>query len=138
MRKTRKQKRCNKERETNEKFLKNLSDHRLTNSQVSILSKGLRLIPTPVTNENEIKRHLLADFEQFARRMRLQYIFHGNHEGKHPFHVKWNWIPPVQPSVALESYLENVKVRLAEITTQKPKYNLSRKEHIGNIPKKNR
>ena len=131
VRKTAKQKRCNKERETNEKFLKNLSDHRLTNSQVSILSKELRLIPTPMTNENEIKRHLLADFEQFARRMRLQYIFHGNHAGKHPFHVKSNWIPPVQPSVALESYLENVKVRLAEITTQKPKYNLSRKEHIG-------
>ena len=42
-----------------------------------------------------------------------------------------NWIPPVQPSVALESYLENVKVRLAEITTQKPKYNLSRMEHTA-------
>ena len=103
----------------------------MTDSQVSILSKGLRFIPTPVTNENEIKRHLLADFEQFVRRMRLQYIFHGNHKGKHPFHVKPNWIPPVQPSVALESYLENVKVRLNEITTQKPKYNLSRKEHIA-------
>ena len=61
--------------------------------------------------------------------MRLQYIFHGNHKGKHPFNVKPNWIPPVQPSVALESYLENVKVRLAEITTQKPKYDLSPKEH---------
>ena len=84
-----------------------------------------------MTNENEIKRHLLVDFEQFARRMRLQYIFHGNHKGKHPFHVKSNWIPPVQHSVALESYLENVKVRLNEITTQKPKYNLSRKEHIA-------
>ena len=84
-----------------------------------------------MTNENEIKRHLLANFEQFARRTRLQYIFHGNHKGKHPFHVKSNWIPPVQPSVALESYLENVKVRLDEITTQKPKYNLSRKEHIA-------
>ena len=22
----------------------------------------------------------------------------------HPFHVKPNWIPPVQPSIALESY----------------------------------
>ena len=106
----------------------------MTDSQVSILSKVLRFIPTPVTNENEIKRHLLADFpdfEQFARRMRLQYIFHGNHNGKHPFHVESNWIPPVQPSVALESYLENVKVGLAEITTQRPKYNLSRKEHIA-------
>ena len=35
------------------------------------------------------------------------------------------------PSVALESYLENVKVRLAEITMQKPKYNFSRKEHVA-------
>ena len=130
-RKTAKQIRYNKEREENEKFLKNLSDHRLTDSQVSVLSKGLRFIPTPVTNGNEIKRHLLADFEHFARRMRLQYIFHGNNKGKHPFHVKSNWVPPVQPSVALESYLENVKVGLAEITVQKPKYNLSRKEHTA-------
>ena len=58
-------------------------------------------------------------------------MFHGDHKGKHPFHVKSNWIPPVQPSVAVESYLENAKVRLAEITTQKPKFNLSRKEHIA-------
>ena len=55
-------KRCNKERETNKKFLKNFSDHRLTDSQVSIRSKELRFIHTPVTNENEIKRHLLTDF----------------------------------------------------------------------------
>ena len=51
---------------------------------------------------------------------------------KHPFQVKSNWIPPVQPSVALETYLEDVKVRLAEMTTQKPKYNyLSCKENIA-------
>ena len=102
-------------------FSKSLSDHRLIDSQVSVLSKGLRFIPTHVTNEKEIKCNLFVDFEQFARRMRLQYIFHSNHKGKHPFHEKSNWIPPVQPSVALESYLENVKVRLAETTTQKPK-----------------
>ena len=35
----------------------------------------------------------LLDFEQFATRMRLQYIFHGNLKGKHPFHVKSSWIP---------------------------------------------
>ena len=39
-----------------------------------------------------------------------------------------NWMPPLQPSVALESYLENVKVKLAEITVTKPKDNLSRNE----------
>ena len=63
--------RSTKERETNEKFLNNLSDNQLTDSQVSVLSKGLKFIPTPVTNETIIRRQLLRDFEQFARQMRL-------------------------------------------------------------------
>ena len=37
-------------------------------------------------------------------------------------------MPPVQPSVALESYLENVKTHLSEISVTKPKNNLSRDE----------
>ena len=32
-------------------------------------------------------------------------------------------MPPVQPSIALESFLENVKAQLAEITVTKPKNN---------------
>jgi len=79
-------------------------------------------------NETKIRQQLLQDFEQFARRMRLQYIFHGQNKEPHPFHVKTNWMPPVQPSVALESYLENVKSQLSEIKTTKPKNNLSRNE----------
>ena len=117
------------QRETNEKFLKKFSSHQLTDNKVSVISKGLKFIPTPVTDETKIRRQLLKDFEQFARRMRLQYIFHGQNKEPHPFHVKSNWIPPVQPSVALESYLESVKVQLAEIfKTIKPEYNLSRNE----------
>ena len=70
-----------------------------------------------MTNDNQIRRQL------FARRMRLQYIFHGKNEEPHPFHVKSNWEPPVQPSVPLESYLERVKFQLAEIQISKPKDN---------------
>ena len=128
---TMKCRRLAKERETNEKFLKNFSDHQLTDNQVSVISKGLKFIPTPVTNENSIRQQLLRDFEQFARRMRLQYIFHGQNKEPHPFHVKSQWMPPVQPSIALESYLENVKIQLAEITLTKPKNNLSRNEVIA-------
>ena len=116
------------QREINEKFLKNFSSHQLTDNQVSVISKGLKFIPTPVTDEKKIRHQLLQDFEQFARRMRLQYIFHGQNKEPHPFHVKSNWIPPVQRSVALESYLESVKVQLAEIKTIKPKHNLSQNE----------
>ena len=77
-----------------------------------------------MTNDNLIRRQLLQDFNDFARRMRLQYIFHGKNEEPHPFHVKSNWEPPVQPSVALESYLERVKFQLAEIQISKPLNNL--------------
>ena len=51
------------------------------------------------------------------------YIFHGQNKEPHPFHVKSNWMPPVQPSIALESFMENVKAQLAEITVTKPKNN---------------
>ena len=47
--------------------------------------------------------------------MRLQYIFHGQDKEPHPFHVKSNWEPPIQPSFTLESYLEEVKTELAEV-----------------------
>ena len=46
----------------------------------------------------------------------------------HPFHVKSNWEPPVQPSVTLETYLEEVKEQIAEIKITRQKPNLSRKE----------
>ena len=64
-----------KKRELNEKFLKNLLNHQLTDTQVSVLSRG-QCIRTAVTNKTKIKRQLSRDFELFARRMRLQYIFH--------------------------------------------------------------
>ena len=62
------------------------------------------------------------------RRMRLKYICHGQNNKPHPYHVKSNWIPQVQPSVALESYLEEVKLQLVEIKLSQPRNNLSSKE----------
>ena len=74
---------------------------------------------------------LLRDFELFARRMGLQFIFHGQNKQPHPFHVKSNWMPPV---VALESYLERVKTQLAVIKITNPKQkrqNLLRNEMVA-------
>ena len=114
--------------EANKKHIKNLSNIALTNDQTNLLAKGFKFIPTPKENETQIRRHLLKDFDHFARRMRLQYIFYGEDNEPHPFHVKSNWIPPVQPSVALESYLEEVKVQIAGIQLTKPKDNLPNTE----------
>ena len=111
--------------EANKKHRKNLSDKKLTNDQINLLAKGLKYIPTPVTNEMQTKKQLLRDADHFARRMRLQYIFHGENTRPHPFHVKSTWKPQVQPSVALESYLEEVKIKLAELELKNPKDNLN-------------
>ena len=60
--------------------------------------------------------------------MHLRYIFHNTESEQHPFHIKSNWEPPVQQSVALETFLEKVRVQLAEIELIKPRNNLPFKE----------
>ena len=99
--------------ETRKQYVKNLSNEQLTDEQDTLLSCGLKFIPTPMTKENLIRHQLLADFNQFARWMRLQYIFHGEENEPHPFHVKSDWEPPVQPSVALEI------LKILNLTSQK-------------------
>ena len=123
-RKTARKERQRKTYECNKQYIKNLSNIQLTTDQINLLSKGLKFIPTPVTIENSIRHQLMRDFDHFARRMRLRYMYHGENNEPHPFHVKSNWNPPVQPSVTLESYLEEVKLQLAEIEIAKPKNNL--------------
>ena len=56
--------------------------------------------------------------------MRLQFVFHGENSDIHPFYIKSNWDPPIQRSVALESYLEEIKTELAHIPITRPKHNL--------------
>ena len=56
--------------------------------------------------------------------MRLQHIYHDQNTEQHPFHTKSSWIPPIQRSVALETYLEEVKIKLAETPLVESKNNL--------------
>ena len=81
--------------ESKKAHIKNLSDYDLTRDEINLLSRGLNYIPTPVTNESHIRKELLKYFAAFARRMRLQFIFHNRDKKLHPFHVKSNWEPPV-------------------------------------------
>ena len=63
--------------------------------------------------------------------MRLQYMYHREENEPHPFYMKSNWNPPVQKSVALESYLDKVKLSLAKINLTKPKNNLLARERVA-------
>ena len=63
--------------------------------------------------------------------MRLQYIFYREEKEPHSFHVKSDWDPPVQRSVALETFLEEIRFELATINIVKPKDNLSHGERCA-------
>ena len=74
-----------KSTDTNQKHIKNFSEYKMTTDQTNLLAKGLKFIPTPIIEEKRVKQQLLLDFKQFARRVRLQYIFHGRDNEPHPF-----------------------------------------------------
>ena len=123
MRKANKNQYAKQPRASNEKFIKNLSHQKLTDHETALLAKGLKFIPTPPVPASH--KSLLRDFQVFTRYMGLQYIFADLAGRPHPFHVKSNWQPPPQPSVALESYLERTKFEIVSITFSNEKDNLS-------------
>ena len=93
-----------------------------------MFAKDLKFIPTPPKRHPASHKNPLKDIEAFTRYMRLQYIFANSKSKPHPFHVKSNWQPPPQPSVALESYLEGTKYEIASITFSPVRDNLSAKQ----------
>lgn len=63
--------------------------------------------------------------------MHLQYIIYWEEKEPHPFNAKSNWNPPVQPSVALETVLEEVRFELATINIEEQKDNQSHGERCA-------
>ncbi|KAJ7388169.1 hypothetical protein OS493_039454, partial [Desmophyllum pertusum] len=63
----------NRTRNDNRNTVINLSDRVLSEQEISILSKGLKFVPTP-TSVNR-KRNLLPDVKKWGRRMRLKEFF---------------------------------------------------------------
>ena len=45
--------------ESNRKYIKNLSNLELTNDQINLLSRGLKFVPTPTTNETALRKQPL-------------------------------------------------------------------------------
>ena len=111
----------------NEKYIKNFSNKALSDDEVKLLSRGLKFIPTPPVPTSN--KSLLKDYDNFARTMRLRYLFANEKKTTaHPFHVKSTWQPPIQNSVALENYLEETKLELASIVFNPQNDNISANE----------
>ena len=63
-------KRVRYKKDKEEKYIKNVSNEKLTDAQIKLISQGLKFIPNK-PNKNKIRQQLLQDFDDFARWMRL-------------------------------------------------------------------
>ena len=93
----------------------------LSNEETSFLAKGLKFVPTPKVNEQTPRRELMQDCQEFETTMRLLYLFEDKKDKPHPYYVKSNLKPPVTQSVALKSFLDEVKLQISEALITKPK-----------------
>ena len=89
----------------------NLSNITLTHDETQLLERCLTFCPNPrQTNWSEVN----ADFDEFARRLRIAEFFHDDtsSDEPNPFHPKSLWTPPPPPTNrddALNAFLNAVK-----------------------------
>lgn len=126
---------CKKTMTTGENFVLNLSRYNLSEHELSLLSKGLKFIPTP--KSNNAKNVLLNDFEEFARKLRCKFHFDtGDNTTIHPFKTKSGYKPPFTCS-ELEEYIDKTKLELSSMEIVKKKSNISESEKAAILSLKN-
>ncbi|CAC5390790.1 unnamed protein product [Mytilus coruscus] len=102
-----------------------------SDSEISLLAKGLKFIPAPA--ERNIKRNLLQSFDKLARKMRLEFLFYGNENvinNNHPFTMKSGYTPNFA-NTAIENYIFATKIELGRIHLEKFKDNLTKSERMA-------
>ncbi|KAK3085251.1 hypothetical protein FSP39_000707 [Pinctada imbricata] len=104
----------------------NLSNYNLNDSEITILAKGLKFIPSPRVYNT--RRNIMKDFLEFARKLRCKYHFHKKEEKKmHPFRVNSGFVPE-KASAALESYIDKTRLELTSLYIRKYHQNISNEE----------
>lgn len=61
----------------------NLSKHKINRYKYLALSKGLKFIPTP--HKKNLRKVILNDFDEFARKLRCKYYYGKGYSRLHPF-----------------------------------------------------
>ena len=104
----------------------NLSNHTLTDSERSILRRGMKFCPTPQSqNENERK----SDLHEFCRKLRLKEHFGNcNYESNSVVRQRTGWSPDSGKNDVLDSVISYLKIQPPSELKGKPKYNISLNE----------
>ena len=104
----------------------NLSKITLNDSENKLLTKGLKFIPCPRTSY--VKRDIMADFNEFARKLRCKYHFYRKNDRQiHPFRENTGFEPD-KACPALESYIDKTKLELSSIYIRKYRPNMTNSE----------
>ena len=90
----------------------NLSRRTLSTPEMRVLGKGLSFIPKP---KRILKERLLAEFGQFARKMRLKYIFRDAPMKESKFRRKSAYRPDPTDNQTLESVIQEIEERLSSL-----------------------
>ncbi|VDI73168.1 peptide-methionine (R)-S-oxide reductase [Mytilus galloprovincialis] len=116
--------------ELSRQYIEVFSQTEPSDSEISLLAKGLKFIPAPA--EKNIKRNLLQSFDKLARKMRLKFLFYGNENviNNHPFTMKSGYTPNLA-NTAIENYIFATKIELGRIHLHKFKDNLTKSERMA-------
>ena len=104
----------------------NLSKRNLSDAEISLLSKGLKFVPTPTSlNKAKIKEEL----EVFGRKLRLKWFFRNDDREfiSNPFQKKSKFNPK-RNDASIELYLSRLEEQILNIDTNINYSNLTKEE----------
>lgn len=122
----RKNRRVNRINVQKNKYIVNLSSRTLSDTEISLLSKGLAFIPTP----NKKTADYTDPVNQLARTLRLRYFFRNNNNTTRintPFRKKSTWMPPAADK-EIEEYIKNIPTKLAKVKSNNIRPNTTKQE----------
>ena len=104
----------------------NLSRRNLSTAEISLLSKGLKFVPTPTYVDRAV---LKAELEAFGRKLRLKWHFRNSESTStiNPFRRKSKFNPK-GADTAIEMYLSCLEEEILNLDTNLKYSNLSREE----------
>lgn len=112
------------------KYVEIFTQENLTDTEITVLGKGLKYIPTP--RKTNIRQILLQDFEELSRKMRCKYHFSDKSSSdiEHPFRQKSGYQPGIANN-AIENYLFATKIELSKIECIKCFNNTNKNERMA-------
>ena len=116
--------------ESSIKFVLNLSKKLLTKHEILLLGKGMKFIPCP--KSHNVRKQILMDFNDLARKMRCKYHYSDKNKNKqiHPLYLQSGHIPP-SGNNALENYLTDTKLDISKLEVKQFRDNLSKLERTA-------